>query len=1368
MDGSGYTDTDAIQITSNSYGWSDTDNDGWDLLGQYIWQIQRYFAPSLQFLFSTGNGAPGYGTAAPPSPGMGVAVGSSTEYGSTGWDTITTTTQINFNDYTAFSNSGPSARDGAGVDILADGSYAAGDEELNYYAISTWGVLDGNISWATWGGTSRSSPTAMGNFALIYQAYKAEHGVWPTAEQARALLMSTATDINNGVLRQGAGSVNADRGTLVASGEYGVYMDGDSATWEPGDYRGTDYPGFAHLVAAGDTWNKTFTVHNDSEENITVGVSDQALTLIDSQEMELTVTPQMTADESVYGAANRDNFYKAFQYFIPLTATAGMESMMYNVAVPPDTDLMVVRQIFPYDEFDAGGDYVWDNRFYLMVYNWTDTNGDGMVWDDKNANGVVNFINGTEWTSVDVGPELAWDDPRTELDRWEYERFGYNRPTANSNELTVQDPLNRMHDGMFIGLRHLFTTLGASQTIHLRYRIEFYSKADVPWMSTDVTSLLVPANDTAAFQGTINVPPDMPPGAYEAAIEVGDPGANGYEPHTTVVPVVMRVAETFDGASTVTFGGEASYLYDADNAYNNAAVRGYQDWGWREESGDWRFFYLDVENECLELEDDTCLSYAFPPDAHMLVRDVWDDAAPHTDIDTVVLGPTPTGLDYLTVGDWALNLSDPLFFGDYVLDTVAKSVVDRSGRATWHFNTTSGGAEEWVAFPASSDVEPLGGLHELLEHNVVFEGDQFDAVFTKTVGLLMEDEHAFDIDTYVDQGVVGQVTLTSTIDLNGLLSSAYLVGTDQTTFLNEPIPFVANNVYEWTDVFTVENGVSIELTTSSADIPDIDLGLFYWTGSAWQQRGSSGGADANEHIFLADPEDGNWLVAVNNWSGPAGTFNLWRVVKSKVPGLTVTGASPDPVPAGTGTTLTIHYDYPMEPEVTYDGMVLAGPPEAPQLKQIPISITRLPQSAAIAKEVDFETTFAGNELKYTINLYNLSDPLAWFEFSDPIPENTTFVDANNATYDPVEDEITWSGNLPLSPMPSNSEGFEAGAVPPTGWTLVQTNANETWQVDSFDPHSGSYNATCFYDTALGLQDEWLVSPRLLDLTGGEPVSLWTLGSYYWGVDPYDNYDVNVWLVVDDPGDADDILLGNTQDDWPTTSYIWTQSTYTLPVSLPAGDLSIGIQYYGADGAQAGVDDIELPGTPEAQPARVVELTVLVDDPLAAGTLITNTGYLEATHELHETQVEPTVEDSAVSQISLGPSLASSYKVATEEVVMEGDIDYEVHVINTGTELVEVTFTDPIPAGTTYAWHDADPPYQHLTYDSVADEMSWTGNVAPGDEWVFSFGVTVNPDITFGSVITNTATLAWDSQTMDMSDTTLILAPYIYYFPIIAR
>jgi uncharacterized repeat protein (TIGR01451 family) len=304
------------------------------------------------------------------------------------------------------------------------------------------------------------------------------------------------------------------------------------------------------------------------------------------------------------------------------------------------------------------------------------------------------------------------------------------------------------------------------------------------------------------------------------------------------------------------------------------------------------------------------------------------------------------------------------------------------------------------------------------------------------------------------------------------------------------------------------------------------------------------------------------------------------------------------------------------------------------------------------------------------------------------------------------------------------------------------------------------------------QDEWLLSPGLLNLTGGEPVSLWSMGSYYWGVSPEDNYDLNVWLVVGALGGGDDVFLGNTQDDWPTTNWTWAQSTFNLPATLPVTTPHrIGIQYVGTDGAEADVDDISLPGTLDVppDPSRTVSVTVRVTDTVARGAWITNTGTLVARHTLHETQVEPTVSASAASQVSLGPAFVTSSKSATAQAATGGEIVYEVHIKNTGTELAVVTLTDPIPANTAYSWHNYSPPYQYLTYDGANDRMRWSGNIAPGDEWVFTFGVDVDADTAlWGKTITNTATIAWGSSTLPLAATTKIIPPERVFLPIVLK
>jgi hypothetical protein len=58
-----------------------------------------------------------------------------------------------------------------------------------------------------------------------------------------------------------------------------------------------------------------------------------------------------------------------------------------------------------------------------------------------------------------------------------------------------------------------------------------------------------------------------------------------------------------------------------------------------------------------------------------------------------------------------------------------------------------------------------------------------------------------------------------------------------------------------------------------------------------------------------------------------------------------------------------------------------------------------------------------------------------------------------------------------------SQNFTSG-VPPTGWTLNQTNTNETWFADYSIPKypNKKPSATCMRGSEPGLQDEWLITP----------------------------------------------------------------------------------------------------------------------------------------------------------------------------------------------------------------------------------------------------------------------------------------------------
>ena len=163
-----------------------------------------------------------------------------------------------------------------------------------------------------------------------------------------------------------------------------------------------------------------------------------------------------------------------------------------------------------------------------------------------------------------------------------------------------------------------------------------------------------------------------------------------------------------------------------------------------------------------------------------------------------------------------------------------------------------------------------------------------------------------------------------------------------------------------------------------------------------------------------------------------------------------------------------------------------------------------------------------------------------------------------------------------------SEGFEGGVIPPAGWTAVVNNAF-TWELGDYNPYEGMYYATCYYDEYYtGVQDEWIVSGSL-NAVGTATLSGYSMGSYYWGIDPYNNYDLEAWVIIGaGVNDGDDILLGQIDEDtWPTTSWTWVPFSYSF--TAPAGAFRVAFRYSGYDGAQAGLDAVLLEGMAGAPP-----------------------------------------------------------------------------------------------------------------------------------------------------------------------------------------
>ena len=866
-----------VDVTSNSYGSSNLDNDGYDAASQEAGFLNGALNGGRTTpVFSTGNGAPGYGTATAPRPFNGITVGASTQFGGTGWDSVAKLANIPDNDITIWSNRGPGAPGSTAVDVVADGSYSPGDATLNT-------VLDGRNAWETWGGTSRSTPVTVGATLLAYQAFEqANAGTKPTNTAARRIIKSSAQDLRYDAWTQGAGSVDAKRATEIATSGGTVSPD----AWRAGSYRGAQYPTFTNLVAPGGTSTRTFSVTGTGTYN----VSDRYL--VRSAKVTKTFTSSNVNKESTYN-------FNAPDYLMNISS---------EVRAHPDADLMVVRANFPYEKFDGNGDYTPDQKWRLYTYKWNDVNGDGKLWSDRDADGVVDHNDTATSSNIDGFNDINFAS--SEVEKGEYVRFQYHRPDANTLISFVRQPAQRMADGLFIGFQHNVRN-NAIPTTSFDIEIDFYKQVDWPWLSA-------PATVTApgSFAATLNVPADAAYGMYEGAIVLNKDGRDQIVPVSATVGGTLPQDTAGNVTGTLEFGGASVAAAQSGFEYNNGAVFGATDWSWRAESGDWRFFYYDALKA--------------PPTGTLLLADTsWADGVP-TDIDTLLFGRSANS--YQLVGGSGSLVGDP-----YILGTVGKSPNTNTGAGVWKYNTATGGSRDIVSGPAQE------GLGAVAWHQVNFSGDKFFTPVKTTLGAAQVTPSTVAQTTAADTGSF-DVTFKANVDLTGLQAEAF--GLSQPTTENVQ---VKQDDPDDPSTASVKRNIALHHASKlqvNFDLNTDDNDLFVLRDANGDGQftsneivASSTTSSSHEAVTLVKPADGNYQVWVQGFSvsgTPTGTLKLDAIQGDD---LTVTGLPSGAVPAGTTVSLHVAYNKAMTAG-QYFGELLLGPNEAPAALKVPVAITR--------------------------------------------------------------------------------------------------------------------------------------------------------------------------------------------------------------------------------------------------------------------------------------------------------------------------------------------------------------------------------------------------------------------------------------------
>lgn len=365
------------------------------------------------------------------------------------------------------------------------------------------------------------------------------------------------------------------------------------------------------------------------------------------------------------------------------------------------------------------------------------------------------------------------------------------------------------------------------------------------------------------------------------------------------------------------------------DTYDNGLMFNSFDWGWREESGDWRLYYMDLPERRSKMSN------------FLLANVIWSGMPSDTDI----LLYSPDRNDYFST-------ILPSVFGPYGLKLSGSSRNMNISDGKWACETATGGPSEWVAG------ETAPGLNLIQLHNVMQPGNGGSQPFKLQAGQVWLDPDSINLRPGQTSA---EVRFSSTMNLDGLSGLAFGLSVPQ-TITRQPVqqgvvqePWLAR----WTRDIFVDRAGLLEIDLSSAD-PAIDLdlyllhdangdGVFDWDTELIELSGQPG---ANEHIKVVLPKDGLYRIAVHGFKVPSPSFFDISILVVDGKDISLT------LPKGRvrfGIPQTVKLSFPPAAEGSI-GMLFLGPPDAPGVLPLPIKVENVPDDSAKKGQTNLKRT----------------------------------------------------------------------------------------------------------------------------------------------------------------------------------------------------------------------------------------------------------------------------------------------------------------------------------------------------------------------------------------------------------------------------
>ena len=563
--------------------------------------------PGTTMITSAGNSGHGYGTIGLPNASpLGISVGATTNNVFVGYGP--------FKDQPRFGNDTSHANHI--VDFSSRGPGIIGDPKPDLLSIGAHGFVPANVlkqkdsksePFSLFGGTSMAAPLVSGSAAILIEELK-KHSIRYDPFLIKNILMSTATDIHNDPLTQGAGIVNTKAALDYINGNnstFTVHNDGsynnirdilnpainlinktaiglEKFTLPPRQFHMSSW--FAGQLLPGDRSTTQFTINNPTNDTLTVTILPQTLTQIKTvqfngttsvrQQETINGTTPIKQQEIINGTSIKQEIINGTDAFIPnyiplaeLGDPTDLNTFLNDyTAIPAQSSLLVLNLHFLFNDFmnDTSTTYADDIKISsLYLYDWIDANNDTEITSDELS--MVNRAG--SWGTVQ---ELRVSDPNKKFDGVPIVGV-YPVPTRHS---------------YWLGDTKLNST-AMDYTITANYYQK--NKWSAIWSGSD--TVVIPPNDTADIDVTLIAPTNSKTGVHQGFLKFES------DKDTEVnIPVSFAVKHPVPKTDhTIFIPGDQT----KNTIYGNGYTKGAFNMIDRYMAGDWRQYYFDIQDDTI-------------------------------------------------------------------------------------------------------------------------------------------------------------------------------------------------------------------------------------------------------------------------------------------------------------------------------------------------------------------------------------------------------------------------------------------------------------------------------------------------------------------------------------------------------------------------------------------------------------------------------------------------------------------------------------------------------------------------------------------------------------------------------------------------